>query len=175
MTDRCCWGRHPPFFPAWSSQFSKVQGPQAPQGDTWQSMGQGTWQSCEVLGTGPWHSRFSTGRDAAGVEQENRSQVRHRWKAKTCFAFILFRFRGITTEGVVGNSRVRGRGDGLFVFIPGSSHPCRDLSSKVVEEAGKKKSPPKKQHQQNRAVPLFGACRNDELAPIILPRLTTPC
>lgn len=64
---------NPPFFPAWSSQFSKVQGPQAPQGDTRQSIGQGTWQSWEVLGTGPWHRRFSTGRDAA--EQEERSKV----------------------------------------------------------------------------------------------------
>lgn len=53
-----------PFFPAWSSQFSKVQGPQAPHGDTSQSMGQGIWHSWDLLGIGPLHSLFSTGREA---------------------------------------------------------------------------------------------------------------
>lgn len=53
-----------PLFPAWSSQFSKVQGPQAPHRDTSHSVGQGIWQSWDISGTGPWHSLFSTGREA---------------------------------------------------------------------------------------------------------------
>lgn len=54
-----------PLFPAWSSQFSKVQGPQAPHRDTSHSVVQGIWQSWDISGTGPWHSLFSTGREAA--------------------------------------------------------------------------------------------------------------
>lgn len=54
-----------PLFPAWSSQFSKVQGPQAPHWDTSHSVGQGIWQSWDISGMGPWHSLFSTGREAA--------------------------------------------------------------------------------------------------------------
>lgn len=75
-----------PFFAAWSSQFSKVHGPQAPHGDTSQSMGQGIWQSWDVLGTAPWHSLFSTGREAVQMSQ-NKKQIK-----RTCFTLILFWF-----------------------------------------------------------------------------------
>lgn len=79
-----------PFFPAWSSQVSKVHGPQAPHGDTSQSMGQGIWQGWDLLGIAPWHSLFSTGREAVQMSQEgtqNKMQIK-----QTCFTFILFWF-----------------------------------------------------------------------------------
>lgn len=60
-----------PFFPAWSSQFSKVHSPQAPHGDTSQSMGQGIWHSWDLLGIGPLHRLFSTGREAEWISERN--------------------------------------------------------------------------------------------------------
>lgn len=133
-----CSGSNPPFFPAWSSQFSKVQGPQAPQGDTWQSIGQGTWQSCEVFGTGPWHRRFSTGRDAA--EQEKRSKVMCKKKKKTlnknllCFHPIpvLCHYNREVWGGHDGGV------EGSFAFIPGSRCHSRDQRWKAVEGGEKK-------------------------------------
>lgn len=145
VSDGRCWGRHPPFFPAWSSQFSKVQGPQAPQGDTWQSMGQGTWQSCEVLGTGPWHSRFSTGRDASEQSRRRGAKSGADETTKTCSAFILFRFRSVKTEGVAGVAAVGWGEEGtayLLLFLAVGT-PVETRAARRWRRQENKKSPKK--------------------------------
>lgn len=186
VSERCYWGCNPPFFPAWSSQFSKVQGPQAPQGDTWQSIGQGTWQSWEVLGTGPWHRRFSTGRDAA---EQDRSKVMCNKTPQKLKADLLSSYSGsinTTTEKFEGVTVV-GWGSGRLICF----YSSQSLSLETPEMRGsggewKKREKKRQQYQQSKAVkstryPLVWyiasplACQNDELAMIISPHLTVPC
>lgn len=152
---------NPPFFPAWSSQFSKVQGPQAPQGDTWQSIGQGTWQSWEVLGTGPWHRRFSTGRDAA--KQQERSKVMSKKPPQKPKPALLSSYSG--SVGLQPRS-LRGSWwwdegvEGSFAFIPGSHCHFRDQRCEVVEIRKKKTTtiPTKQGCEVDTSSPCFLHC-----------------
>lgn len=111
-----------PFFPAWSSQFSKVQGPQAPHGDTSQSMGQGMWHSWDLLGIGPSHSPFSTGREAVHTNEkekrENEQQMQ--WTCSTLILSEFFMWIVFLTASQPTGTRDTGC---LFTLLPGIKIP----------------------------------------------------
>jgi len=117
-----------PFFPAWSSQFSKVHGPQAPQGDTSQAMGQGIWHSWDRLGIEPSHRWFSTGREAARVRSKRETGIsrRNNKQNENCFTLITFPiFTNIVIQRDINTL--------LYVYSQHES-PCGSPSPPVREE-----------------------------------------
>lgn len=109
-----------PFFPAWSSQFSKVHGPQAPHSDTSQSMGQGIWHSWDLLGIGPLHSLFSTGREAEWI-REGDHKISSRYNEQA----LLWSYSHLSLcEAFYQHYNHRNRTQqSLFTFIPAIKIP----------------------------------------------------
>lgn len=133
-------------------------------------MGQGTWQSCEVLGTGPWHCRFSTGRDAseqsrAGGEEQSQAQV----KNKNLLRFPCYSGPGALQPRGSRGSRQSGegrRGRLILLLFPAVRIP-------VETRAARRWRRPTRCPFVWCVASLL-ACQNDELATIISPRLASP-
>lgn len=108
-----------------------MHGPQAPHEDTSQWVGQGIWHSWDLLGTAPWHSLFSTGREAVQMSQEgtqNKKQIKRNllyFDPVLVCLYVRNFFTSVTTNGNKGY---------LIYFCSWQESPYREQMRTTEEE-----------------------------------------